>query len=311
MAINQYTIEWHMKATCTWIGSILSIVVCLAMTIIELRRGKFSKSTYFTILIAIAGIGSAIMAHATFLQEGLNVFTTPDWLVSVRDFFISKYGIFLENLFGPMLDLLIICDGLILFVIICCPDKKDFLLSNKSVCTYSVVVVVVSGMIAALATKAFSDMYGPRRMKLGLGNYAWIADVAFRVIISFLTAIFHLVFTLRIRVTLKKSIQFLEKSNVATDAAQRYRRIMAFTTIISAILFFYNIIAQMLQGWCILHQQLVVNFANTFFDYSLNHGVAIAEPMVRYAVKMLLSIKPLAFGLTYMWARYPRDRQHT
>ena len=155
------------------------------------------------------------MTQTTFILEAFNMYTIPEWLVSVRKFLISKYSIFLENLFGPMLDLQIICDGLILYIIVCCPDKKDSLLSKKAVCACLVVVLGLSALIAILAAKSYSDINGPRGSKfglgkLGLGSYAWIADISFRVIVSFSTAIFHLVFTLRIRITLKKSIRFLE-----------------------------------------------------------------------------------------------------
>ena len=303
-----------MKATCSWIGSILSIAACITMTCIELRRGKaFSKSTLFTILIAISGLGSIIMAQGTFIREAVNFQNSPEWLVSVREFFNTKYSTFLENFFSPLLDLLIICDGLILYVIIYCPDKKDFLLSKKAVSLYLVIVLVVSVIIAILATKAFTDLYTPDLyglgMKIGLGNYAWIADIAFRVVISFLTAIFHLIFTLRIRVALKKSIEFLEKSNVVTDAAEGYRRIIVFTSVICSILFVYNIMAQLILAYCSFQRQLVANFPMMVIDFSLNYTLWNFEAIARYSVKMLFCLKPFAFGVTYIWARYPRDKQ--
>ena len=178
-------------------------------------------------------------------------------------------------------------------------------------------VVIVSVIIAILATKADTDLNGPGLaevglgMKVGLGNYAWIADIAFRVVISFLTAIFHLVFTLRIRIALKKSIEFLEKSNVSTDAAERYHRIIAFTTAISSILFFYNIIIRLIQGYCLINQHIVINFPIMVGDYSLNHTVWNVETLIRYAVKMFFCLKPFAVGITYIWARYPRKKQRT
>ena len=316
MGINQYTLEWHMKATGSWLGSILSIVACVAMTCIELRRGKaFSKSTLFTVLIAITGFGSIIMAQGTFIREATHFQNSPEWLISVREFFNTKYSTFLENFFSPWLDLLIICDGLILYVIICCPDKKDLLLSKRAVSVYLITVVVISVIIAILATKALIDSIEPGvmefglGMKIGLANYAWIADIAFRVLISFSTAIFHLVFTLRIRLALKKSIKFLEKSNVSTDAAERYRRIILFTSVISSILFVYNIVAQSVLAYCSFQRQLVINFPMMVIDFTFNTSLLNFEAIARYSVKMLFCLKPFAFGVTYIWARYPRDKQ--
>ena len=304
-----FTIEWHLKASCTWIGSLLSVGVCLALVFIEVQRAtKISKSTIFTFLIATTGLCSTFMAQTTFVQECLNAYTAPDWLIALRSFFTSEYGVFLENLFNPMLDLLIICDGLTLFIIICCPEKKTRFLSKRAICIYLVIVAVISGIIATLATKVFVDLLAPR--KANQGKYAWIADIIFRFVISASSAVFHLVFTIRIRISLKKSIEFLTQSNVTSNNAKQYQRIVVFTTAISCIFFSYNIIAHLLQAWCSINQQLLANFPLSVVSYAFNLDVQRAAQIVKYLVKMLFCMKPFAFGITYIWVRYPRKKRN-
>ena len=309
-----YIIEWHLKATCIWIGSLLSILICVVMATLELKRAK-SFSSVFTVSIAIAGLGATLMAQTPFLNEGLSFQTSPEWLISLRSFTTSKYGKYLENLFHPMIDVLIIFDLLVLYVIICWPEKKESWLCKKAISVYLALALLLSAMVAGLATKNYADLYSVQvgssaSAQFPSGKYAWIVELVLRSAISWATCVFYLAWTLKIRRSLKKSIQFLQE--VGSPAAQysmaAYARIIKFSTIVASLLLFYNLVVEVVKNLATLHVQMLAHYPFSLPGYVYSLKYLAVSSLMRHFSNLLLCVKPIALGLTYIWARYPRQR---
>ena len=125
-------IEWHLKGTCIWIASFISILICISMMVSHLRQVKsYSVATLFAVLIASSGICMVVMEESTFLEENVHPAFAPEWLYQLRKFSLSNYSSFLRDFFPKFIDLLIICDCTNRYILICHPDKKDVFLSYK------------------------------------------------------------------------------------------------------------------------------------------------------------------------------------
>ena len=59
---------FSLQGTCTWIVSILGVLMNLGLIGAELRRRKYSTSTLFVILIGVSGIISLATDQSPFLQ---------------------------------------------------------------------------------------------------------------------------------------------------------------------------------------------------------------------------------------------------
>ena len=318
MTVFLSSVAWHLKGTCTWSISIVNFILCLTLALVELCRSQsYSKTTLSTVLIAISGIGSSVMAQAAFIREEISVRTAPDWVMSLNSFTTSNYCAFLEHLFAPMTDLLIICDGMCFYVIICWPDKKDSILCKKAVGLYLFLVGLISAIIASLATKNHHDRYqllfdNPWSTD-GHGfelRHAWIADIILKIAVSILSCAMYVVFTLGIRVSLQKSIAFLNQSNASAHAVDAYQRIIKFTTIIRAIFVTFNIGVHILEIWVYLHEKLLLHHpAALGFDYITNVTIMRMMPILAQVTKVLMCGKTTCYTSVYIWMRYNCNKQ--
>ena len=142
------------------------------------------------------------------------------------------------------------------------------------------------------------------------GKYAWIAELIVRSAISWATNGFYLALTLRIRRPLKKSIQFLQElhSPAAQYSMAAYARIITFSTIVCSLLLFYHFVVEVLKNLASLHVQLVAHFPLSMPNFVFSWRLLEASNLTRHFSNLLLCIKPMAVGLTYIWAKYPRQR---
>ena len=103
-------------------------------------------ATLYAVLIAVMGIFMTVMMESTFLQEALHPAFAPDWLFALRQFSLTEYCRFLSEFFPHALQLLIVCDCLNRYVLICLPEKKDTILSKKTITIVIVVTIAVSSV---------------------------------------------------------------------------------------------------------------------------------------------------------------------
>ena len=316
MSVNLYQVEWHMKATLTWIISLLTVVVCVALIVIELSRSKsYSKATLYVILIAVCGIFATVTAQGTCLRETVNPQFAPEWLYQLGKFAHTNYAVFLENFWPRSLDLLILSDTLNLYVLICLPNKKDELLSKKALAAYFFVVVLVSGTFSGLATKMYHDWHNedslaniPLPDLLGLPkvsfNSVWIYDVILKVVVSSLIGGFQIFCTLKIRVALDKAIAFLTKSNATTPAAAAYGKIRRFCFIICLTFGFFHFIVQFLEAGLTIVKEFVRS--NEIAISSKTYAVFTALSFAQYVIKIVNCSRPLLYCAAYAWLRWRR-----
>ena len=151
--------EWHYKGTCIWIASFFSISANAFMIFTYLRnRQTYSVATLYAVLIGIMGICMTMMAETTFLQEAVHPMTAPHWLFALKQFSLTDPCSVLREFFPHALQLLIVCDCMNQYVLICLPEKKDVILNKKTVGVLILVIVGVSSLFAGLTIQISNDM---------------------------------------------------------------------------------------------------------------------------------------------------------
>ena len=276
-----------------------------------LRHSKtYSVATLYAVLIGIMGICMTMMAETTFLQEAVHPMTAPDWLFALKQFSLTDPCGFLQEFFPHALQLLIMCDGMNRYILICLPEKKDAFLNKKTIGVLMLIITGVSSLFAGLTIQISKDMklkwegltsFGPyqgwRR------RYTWIYFVALKIIVSFMTAISYIVFTIRIKINLEKSIAFLSLSVTGTTSIQQYRKIIKFTIYICMVVVFYNIAISSLDAgifiWKQIHDNYLVEYP--FFKNLLASRLMNIMP---YLVNVIICFQPFCFALVHIWFKY-------
>ena len=90
--------EWHLKGTCNWIGSVFCVICNVVLvTLLCQRRHLLSTAAFYSITIGICGICMVIMEQTTFIREAVNPRFAPYWLFRLRQFTLTGYRTFLKK----------------------------------------------------------------------------------------------------------------------------------------------------------------------------------------------------------------------
>ena len=268
-------------------------------------------ATLYAVLIAVIGILMTVMMESTFLQEALHPAFAPDWLFALRQFSLTKYSGILSEFFPNALQLLIVCDCLNRYVLICLPEKKDMILSKKAVAGVILIAIAVSSLFAGLSVQMSADMEAKYTGIWLAGpfndgwqrRYTWAYFVGLKVVISLVTAIFHVVFTVRIRIDLEKSIHFLSLNVNGAKGIPRYHRIIQFSVSLCMIVVFFNVFVAGLDVAVVIWRNLHRN-GLVFHDFTL-----LADKIMnvmKYWVNILFCFQPFCYALAYIWLKYAK-----
>ena len=303
--------EWHYKGTCIWVASFFSIAVNAFMIFTYLRhRQTYSVATLYVVLIGIMGICMTLMAETTFLQEAVHPMTAPDWLFALKRFSLTDACGFLREFFPHALQLLIVCDCMNRYILICLPDKKEEFLNKKAVGVIILVIIAVSSLFAGLTIQISNDMklkwQGPASSGSYQGwrrRYTWIYFVALKIIVSFMRAIAHVVLTIRIKINLEKSIAFLSMNMTRTVSIEQYRRIIRFSVYICMIVVFYNVAIASLDAAFFIWKQIHVNYLVEYPFYK-NLLASRLMSIMPYLVNVIICFQPFCFASVHIWFKY-------
>ena len=262
-------------------------------------------ATLYAVLIGVMGIFMTVMAESTFLQEALHPAFAPDWLFSLRQFSLTQYCGVLREFSSHALQLLIICDCMNRYILICLPEKKDTFLSRKAIATAIFVTVAVSSLFAGLTVQISEDMKvkwngmsldGPRR-------YTWVYFVALKVVVSFMTAIFHVVFTVRIKIDLDKSIAFLSLNMNGAQGIARYRKIIRFSVSLCLIVVFFHVLVAGLDAAVLIRQQI---HSNSMVHHLFLQNLLVDKVMnvMRYWINILVCFQPFCYATAHIWLKH-------
>ena len=302
--------EWHYKGTCIWIASFFSISVNAVMMFLYLRRPKsYSVATLYACIIGFSGISMTIMQETTFLQEAIHPAFAPEWLHQLRKFSLTYYCHFLQEFFPQVIDLFIVCDCINRFILICHPDKKDVFLSKRAVAVTLVIAVLVSCIFSGLTIQIHKDIdskwNGDTVAKEINGfrrRYTWIYFVALKAIVSIMTAVFHIVITVRIKISLEKSIEFLSQVSTASKGVALYRKVIRFSIFICTIVVFYNIVIMGVNESLLIRRNIFSNFLahHQFLNKYLIDAVLNVMP---YWMNIIICFKPCCYAAAYIWVK--------
>ena len=313
------SVQWYLKGPGTWSVSLGSILTCVLLMVVYLKDKKtYTVFTLYVVLIGICGAAKTLMEQATFIQEGILFRSMPDWLIDVRAFTLTSYYWFLYETIAGMMDLLVAADCMNRYLVICRPEAKDAFLKKKITALVITVVVIVSctfaGFVAKMETHVDAMWNQEKSLNPALydddSGYLWIVTIAFESIVSILLCGFHVVFTVRTYLTLKKSIAFLVQSNAgaATERILVYRKLIHFScTILANVLLFNFALKVGEQGFVwLIHAE-----ANMYWSSVYGNGLDRDRygwqktfwDELKYALKMILCLKPCCYNAAYIWLK--------
>ena len=301
-------LAWHMKGTLIWVASVLSICANILMIIVILHRHKkrYSPATIYAIIIAVSGIGIVAMEQKTFLMTNINPAFYPDWLVKLSDFSFSNYCAFLSHFFPPLVNLFVMLDSVNRYACICQPNMKASLFKKKCVSMLILVIVVVAAVLAALMSRVMHNLREKGKLDKSLFQllYPWVFKAALTFVIAITMCIFQLVYTLRIRSTLKESIQFLTQSNAHQAHAISYKKIITFTTMVCVIFLTYNFVIMLMETGCFICRNLLTPgiFSSklmVYHDFCFFNGTIFLE----YTINLANCLKPFCYAIAYIWVQ--------
>lgn len=304
---------WHLKGSCSWAASILSLAACASLIGIELRRKQaYTKATLYIILIAIGGIFAVLIEQATFLREEVNPRFAPEWIYQLGKITTGSPVIFFENFFPRMLDFLIVSDTVNLYLIICLPNQVPTFLSKKAISAYMAAILAMCSIFAALSVKIYHDRYdvavGPLcrcQNDAFTVNHPWLYEAIFNMTVSTIVGGFHIFCMIKIRKALKKAIGFLADSHVQSHVEETYRRIRKFCVIIGTLFFLFNFVINLIHSVCKIFPDLVIY---QLINFGQNRLIIYVVETVAYAAGALRCLRPCVYCAAYIWLRAERSR---
>ena len=308
--MSLYVFEWHLKCTCTWITSLLSVIAAITLIVLEIRRQQLrSTAALYVLLIATFSVLESITNQLTCLREAVSFLHSPIWLVRVRGWADTKYAYFFERFLPGVLNLLVVNDTLNLYILICVPQKIPTLLSKKAVAAYLAAILGLNTAFAVLAIQVRhhrGDLEEGCLCSAGLPGVSmrtgWIYEIALNLMVAIMVSVFHIFCTVKIRWALLKAIKFLSEAHVNGNTELVYRKLVTFGLLICIFFSTFNFILNVVAATLRSIQEVVID---SFFDNNgslfFNHyEIFIA---VGYAVKFCTSLKPLFFSVAYIWLR--------
>ena len=167
------------------------------------------------------------------------------------------------------------------------------------------VIVVVAAVLAALMSRLMNNLHAEKGDKsLFQHLYPWVFKAALTFVIAITMCIFQLVYTLRIRTTLKESIQFLTQSNAHQAHAISYKKIITFTTMVCIIFLTYNFVIMLLETGCFVCRNLKVPGIfrwelMPYHDFCHFKGTIFVE----YTINLANCLKPFCYAIAYIWVQ--------
>ena len=297
MYIISAHVEFHLNGTCIWVASAFSILSCGIVIFLHLFRAKsYSVATLYACLIAICGVGSVLMEQTTFVQENVIARYAPDWLWNLRKLTMTRAWGFFKDLFPRIIDILIICDSMNRFILICHPDKKDTFMNWKVVSLTLFIIAGVSTILASLATQIHFEIYEDFQCcTLFKKNYTWVYYVLIRVVVGVMVCTFHLFFTVKIKIELSKSIAFLVVANISNKRIAAYKKIIKFSRLISFVLVFYNLLA-IAELTVFVRRHILINYTTQLYI-----GFQAAASWIRNIGNILICLRPFFYSIIYTW----------
>ena len=133
-------------------------------------------------------------------------------------------------------------------------------------------------------------------------SYTWASVLALKFLVTFMTCVFQVGFTVRIRISLRRSIKFLVENSSGLQGARRYQKIIRFSVVLCVIMVFYNFAVQGVITGKEIHRQLIAYF---LIDYRIleNLGAMRALEITDRVMYMINCLKPCLVGLTYIWVK--------
>ena len=295
------SMEWHMKGTFTWIASSISITLSLVLLVVHLRHFKrYSATTLYVVLIALNGILMTVMEQATFIKEHVRPDRDRPWMETLRNFALSSYSSFMRDFFTNMVDTLIAGDCLIRYIIICDPEKKKKYLGKKGVGLTILLMIGLSSLFSALQTRMKQDLDAiQEETLLPPPKYTWVYYIVLNIVVKVMVFVFHVVFVVRIRVSLNGSIAFLSKLHRANNNVRVYERIIKFSLIICSIVGFFNVLVTGIQTGLMVYKHLAFN---RYFVLSILRYAAVCD-IVKYSVNIIVFLKTACYGGAYIWLK--------
>ena len=123
------------------------------------------------------------------------------------------------------------------------------------------------------------------------------------VIFSIATYVFHVVFAVRIHLTLSGSIAFLLTLNGehALKNAARYRKIVRFSVIICVITFVYNLLLEGIQTFLLVRDNMIINVVVVVIFLEVNPVINRLFSILGYVMNVAVSFKPVCYAAAYVW----------
>ena len=267
-------------------------------------------ATLYAVLIGVMGISMTVMAETTFLQEAVHPAFAPDWLFALRQFSLTEICGVLREFFPHALQLLIICDCMNRYILICLPEKKETFLSKKAITLAILVTVAVSSLFAGLTVKISQDIevkyIGRPASPFNEGfqrRYTWVYFVVLKVMVSSMTAIFHVVFSVRIRIDLEKSIAFLSLNMNGAKGIARYRKIIRFSVYLCLIVVFFNIGVTGLEAAVLIRRHIHSNY---LVDHSFLQNLLVDKVMnvMEYWINIVICFQPFCYASAHIWLKH-------
>ena len=308
------TIEWYVMGPGVWISSFLSIVISFGVIIVYAFKNKkrmLSKASIYAYLIATSGIMVVFMHQFHFVKEKMSPFA-PEFLQPLKTFSITKTCLYLEEFFHNIFNLLLMLDCGNRYILICMPHLKERLFNKRSIGMSFAVAVAVSSLLAGLSAKMESDTQATyisyNFWKISLERSPWFYCAIFKFLVSVLICGTMLFFTIKVDISLKKSIQFHMRSNTNPTAVYKYGKVRYFSTAICMLMVAIDFVARnILMGFEIRRHILVTSL----FYYPLisTDGSVYRREMViaitKISLMLLMSLKPGLYGLAYLWVKLP------
>ena len=308
-----------MKGPAIWTTAIISIFISLVLIFVfALKNPKKarSKGSINGYLIATSGIIISFFNQFPFMKEYLSPFA-PEFLQSLRRFSMTRTYTFLREFYQNFLTFVILMDCFNRYILICLPHLKTEFLTFTTLIMSLVSVLVVSSVLAGLASTAeeltfriYHKYYKLFLRERSAGEFfknPWLYDIILKVIVSVLISLTLTFFTFKICAALKKSVNFLLNSNAGVVAVKRYKKISHFSKVICFLLISYDlIVSKILLGFEVRRNLIATGFIGHYSFYSADGSVYRREEIIAFTemiLGILIGLKPGFYGLAYIWVK--------
>ena len=215
--------------------------------------------------------------------------------------------------------MLVVSDGANRYILICLPQKKDSLLTKKSVAISILTILALSSVFSAMATKMNMDLkvYSESREVVtnygwDIGfivvrgrRYTWIPYVVLKIIVSAMVSAFQIFLTVRVEATLRDGIRFLRLNDSlsASKRAEAYAKIIRYSILICCILVLYNLCVQSVEIALMARHHMHANWMKNYL-FGRNRSWEDVLVVSKLATHILICMKPFCYAAAWIWFRF-------